>query len=116
MPDPKPLKLPGGRAGFGFHISDVITHALADGMDNAFHLLFVSLHDEFDAAIGEVADVAADVMALGDVVRGVSEANPLNVSAEMVGASFHPPGSPRQIQFDCAQCSKRVTPAPRTKY
>jgi hypothetical protein len=95
--DPKSLELAGGGAGFTFHIADVIGHEAFDVMDDAVHFAVIPLHDQLNAAIREVSHVSADVMTESDILRGVPEANALNVSAEVVGASFHPPISPKQL-------------------
>ena len=45
-----------------FQILDVLVHAVVDAVDDLFHLLRRAFHDEFDSAIGEVADITEDVV------------------------------------------------------
>jgi len=89
---------------------------MADVIDHAVHFAFVALHDEFDAAIGEVSHVAGDVVTLGDVVGGVPEAHTLHMSAEVVSASFHPPAASAAARFCAAQSSTPASKAPSGKF
>jgi hypothetical protein len=48
----------------------------------------VALGDEFDATIGKVADVASDVVAAGDRMGRVAEADALDVAFEIDGRAL----------------------------
>ena len=62
-------------------------HLLLDHIQNLVHLIGRPFHDQLHSPVGQVFDVAADVVADGDVVRGVSKADALDVAAEVARSS-----------------------------
>ena len=66
---------------------DVAVHLLVEGLDELIHLAVGAFHDDFDAAVGEVADVTGDVVLEGEVLGGVAEANALNAAIEETRAA-----------------------------
>ena len=61
---------------------NVATHAIGDGLNEAFDFFRRPLGDEFYTAVGEVANEAGDVEINGDIAGGVTEANALNAAGE----------------------------------
>jgi hypothetical protein len=91
--DTEPVELPGGRGGVGFYFADVAVHAIFDVFEELVHVGVWAFHDEFDSAIGEVADVAEDVVLEGDVLDGVAEADALDAAGEVADATMHQGGA-----------------------
>src|SRR5690349_15745335 len=83
------VELPCGGDDLGFDLADVAVHALLEGIDDAVHFAVIAFHDQFDPAVVEVTDVAMHVVAHGNILRGVSEPDTLNSTAEMVDAPLH---------------------------
>ncbi len=69
-------------------VADVVAEAVADGLEERVGFLAVGFDDEFDAAIGEVADVAGDFVVARDRVGGVAEADALDVAGVMDGGAL----------------------------
>jgi hypothetical protein len=91
MADIKAVEFAGGGSGMGFDPTQIAGHLLLDRFHYVVHLLLVPFHDQLDAAIGQIADIALDVVPQGDVLSRVTEAHPLNVPAEVVGTTLHIP-------------------------
>ena len=70
----------GGGADVAALVADVISEAVADGLEKSVGLAAVAFDDEFDAAIGQVADVAGDFVVASDRVGCVAEADALDVA------------------------------------
>ena len=68
---------------FQINLLDEAVHLLADRAHDLIHVVVGAFHDELDATVGKVFDVAVNVVALGDVLNGVAETNPLDASAKM---------------------------------
>ena len=60
--------------------ADLAGEGLLDGGEEAVDLGGVTLRDQFDSAVGEVADVAFDVVITGQALGCVAEANTLNAA------------------------------------
>ena len=53
----------GGGADVAALVADVVGEAVANGFEERIGFVAVAFDDEFDAAVGQVADVAGDVVA-----------------------------------------------------
>ena len=68
-----------------FDLSDVgVPGAGGEVVPEAFDAFGRALGDHFDAAVGEVADVADHLMARGDALREEAESHALNLTADLV--------------------------------
>jgi hypothetical protein len=68
-----------------FDLSDAgVLRAGGEVVFEAFDALGRALGVDFDAAVGQVADVADDLMARGDTLREEAETDPLNLPADEV--------------------------------
>ena len=78
MPDVKVVKLAGRREEVAVEALDVAVHSLRDVVHEMVDFRPVTFDDQFNPAIGQVADVAMDVVLLGDVLDSIAEADPLH--------------------------------------
>src|SRR5205814_5386863 len=85
VPDAELCKLACGGEQVGVHFLHVFAHAIADLIHQLVHLGVRAFHDQFDAAIREVADVPANVVAEGDVLDGVAESDTLDMAGKVAG-------------------------------
>ena len=79
----------GGGADVVALVADVVREAVADGLEERVGFVAVAFGDELDAAVGEVADVAGDVVLQRDVLSGIAEPNPLHATRKMARAAMH---------------------------
>jgi hypothetical protein len=59
--------------------------AFGDALEEGLEFAFSALGDEFDAAVGEVADLAGDVVAASEPADGGAEADALDTAAVVGG-------------------------------
>jgi hypothetical protein len=64
----------------GFVTNEGLEAVITDGLKEGLEFEAVAFGHQFDAAIGEIADGAADIEAGGDLTGGVAEADALHVT------------------------------------
>jgi hypothetical protein len=69
-------------------VADVVGKALADFPEEGVGFAAFAFGDELDAAVGQVADVAGNLVAAGDRVGCVAEADALDVAFVIHGAAM----------------------------
>lgn len=85
MSDAELAEFIGGRQEIRVHLSDVIDHTVADFREKLIHFAVIAFHDQFNPAIGEIPDIAANIVAKGDIFHCISKPNPLNMTREITG-------------------------------
>src|SRR5690242_7265242 len=83
MPNLKVLKLINRRRRLHVHISDKPRHLPLDLIDDAVGFPIGAFHHQFDTAVVEIADEAADFVLLGDIAGGVAESDALHAAGEV---------------------------------
>src|SRR5207237_344462 len=79
-------ELAGRGAGVDVHFADAVD-PLLEGADEIVHLGGGTFHDQFDAAVGQVADITANVVAQREVLGSVAEADALHAARKIAGAA-----------------------------
>jgi hypothetical protein len=87
--DAEALELVGRGGVVDDDLLDEAVHFLLDVLDEIGRVAVRALDDELDAAVGEILDVAADVVLEGKVLDGVAEADALDSATEMTGSPLH---------------------------
>lgn len=64
--------------------------AVEDGLEHGAEFGGLALKEEFDAAVGKVADGAGEIKAGADLFDGVAEANTLNAPGVEEPLCLHP--------------------------
>lgn len=87
MLDAEPAKFTGGGGHSQFHLIDEVAHSSFQGFDKLIYFLIGSLEDQFDAAVGKIADKTADIIAHGQILDGVTEADALDAALKISRAA-----------------------------
>jgi hypothetical protein len=82
MPDVEVLELARSRHVDEVDVLDEAIHLLADGVIDLVHVLVRTFHNQFNAAIRKILDIAVDVIALSNILNGIPEPDPLYAAAE----------------------------------
>ncbi len=88
MADFEATEFAGGGADVAALVADVVGEALAYLLEEGVGFAPVAFGDELDAAVGEVADIAGDLVAAGDRVGRVPEADALDVAGVVDGVAM----------------------------
>jgi len=83
MLDLEMLELAGGGFVLAVDGFDVAGHAFAYRINHQVHFPFGTFQNQFNPAIGHVADKSAHIMLDCDILNGVSETHPLHSAAEV---------------------------------
>ena len=82
MPDVKLVVFPRGRLHVALNFLYELVHLVADVGHQLVHFGLRAFHEQFDAAIGKVADVAVDVVAEGEVFDREAKPDALDAAGE----------------------------------
>ncbi len=76
----KMAEFTGGGEGGDVDVADVAGHAVFDRRQQLVHFFLGSFNDQFDPAIGQIADITADIVPHGDVLDRVAKTDALHAS------------------------------------